>query len=180
MFSRISLRMPCAMAEKIHGAAYPLYVLGQAGAGSYPPWPPTPPFRCCCSSWYGRLLSRSFLKIATSSSSSTKVRYRSHPLRAASPDKALLGKEFRRFLSSPNYMLNCGLGIILLPALGIVLLVKRAALLTALPLMSEDVTGFFAVAAGRLYVCSDRHDRHCRPFGLAGREDTVAAAISAR
>ena len=58
------------------------------------------------------------------------------PCAAASPNKALLEKEFRRFLGSPNYMLNCGLGIILLPALGIVLLVKRAALLTAL---SADV-----------------------------------------
>ena len=131
--------------EKIHGAAYPLYVLGQAGAGSYPAMAAITAVSLLLFLLVWRLLSRSFLKIATSSSSSTKVRYRSRPLRAASPDKALLGKEFRRFLSSPNYMLNCGLGIILLPALGIVLLVKRAALLTALPLMSEDVTGFFAV-----------------------------------
>ena len=131
--------------EKIHGAAYPLYVLGQAGSGSYPAMAAITAVSLLLFLLVWRLLSRSFLKIATSSSSSTKVRYRSHPLRAASPDKALLGKEFRRFLSSPNYMLNCGLGIILLPALGIVLLVKRAALLTALPLMSEGVTGFFAV-----------------------------------
>ena len=129
----------------IMSAAYPLYMFGRAASGS---WVDTLIVSAVVLALFALtwvLLSRSFLKIATSSSSSTKVRYRSHPLRAASPDKALLGKEFRRFLSSPNYMLNCGLGIILLPALGIVLLVKRAALLTALPLMSEDVTGFFAV-----------------------------------
>ena len=91
------------------------------------------------------VIARSFLKIATATGSVKKVRFEHRAVRAQSVQRALFGKELRRFTASPNYMLNCGLGIILLPALGIVLLVKRTALLTALPLMSEDVTGFFAV-----------------------------------
>ena len=40
----------------------------------------------------------------------------------------LFGKELRRFTASPNYMLNCGLGILMLPVAGIVLLIKGGAL----------------------------------------------------
>ena len=49
-------------------------------------------------------------------------------LRAQSVQRALLGKELRRFAASPNYMLNCGLGIVMLPAAGIALLIKGRAL----------------------------------------------------
>jgi ABC-2 type transport system permease protein len=37
---------------------------------------------------------------------------------------ALLSKEFGRFTSSANYMLNCGLGVLLIPAMGVLLLLK--------------------------------------------------------
>lgn len=41
---------------------------------------------------------------------------------------ALLGRELKRFTSSPIYMLNCGLGIFLLPVLAVFALVKREVL----------------------------------------------------
>lgn len=131
--------------EKVHGAAYPLYLLGQAGAGSYPAMAAVTVVSLVLFFLVWRLLSRSFLRIATSSSSASKVRYHAQPLSSRTPAKALLGKEFRRFLSSPNYMLNCGLGIILLPALGIVLLIKGPALMAVLPELLGGHTGPLAV-----------------------------------
>ena len=71
------------------------------------------------------VLSQSFLKIATSSGTSTKQKYKRKPLTRSSLSTALLQKEARRFAASPLYMLNCGLGTILLPIGGIVLLVQR-------------------------------------------------------
>ena len=62
------------------------------------------------------LLSRSFLRLATSGGSTGKARYREKKARVCSLPTALLGKECRRFVSSPNYMLNCGLGVLLIPA----------------------------------------------------------------
>jgi len=50
-----------------------------------------------------------------------------------SPERALLGKELRRFTASGLYMMNCGLGTVLLVAGGVVLLVKGAALAEVLP-----------------------------------------------
>ena len=45
---------------------------------------------------------------------------------------ALLAKEFGRFASSPSYMLNCGLGVLLLPVLGAVFLIKGGSFISIL------------------------------------------------
>ena len=73
-------------------------------------------------------IARSFLKIATATGSVKKVRFEHRAVRAQSVQRALFGKELRRFTASPNYMLNCGLGILMLPVAGIVLLIKGGAL----------------------------------------------------
>lgn len=77
------------------------------------------------------ILSRGFVKIATSSASVGKTKYREKKVKAKTVFGALLTKEFARFTSSPNYMLNNGLGILLLPVLGIFLLIKGTDILTA-------------------------------------------------
>ncbi len=60
------------------------------------------------------VLSYSFLKIATSNRGAAKAVYREKGYKKRSPDRALIYKETRRFLGSPTYMLNCGLGTVLL------------------------------------------------------------------
>lgn len=82
--------------------------------------------------WF--VLSRSFLRIATSSGKTAKVKYRETASKQRSISDALLRKEFGRFTASPNYMLNCGLGILFLPVCGVLLLVKGEFLVS---LMSE-------------------------------------------
>ena len=64
------------------------------------------------------------MKIATATGKTAKKKYRETVARKKSVQSALLHKEFTRFASSPNYMLNCGLGILLLPVLGVALLIK--------------------------------------------------------
>ncbi len=70
------------------------------------------------------VLSRSFLGIVTSTGKTTRVVYREHTVKQKSLFGAMLGKEFARFTGSANYMLNCGLGILFLPVMGIALLIK--------------------------------------------------------
>ena len=67
-----------------------------------------------------RLLGRSFLSLATATGQSEKKRYVAGRERQRSADSALLRKEFGRLTSSANYMLNCALGTLLLPILGVV------------------------------------------------------------
>ena len=91
------------------------------------------------------LISRSFLKIATATGKTIKKKYRETVARKRSVQSALLHKEFARFVSSPNYMLNCGLGILLLPVLGIALLIKGNTLMLVMNELFGKNSGSAAV-----------------------------------
>ena len=109
---------------RIKGAAYGLYLFGRIGEGD---WLWAVVFTAITAAAFALVwivLTRSFLKIATMGGKTGKVVYREKAAKVKSPARALLGKELARFASSPNYMLNCGLGILFIPACGILLLVK--------------------------------------------------------
>lgn len=113
---------------KIRGSAYLLYLFGCVGAGDWLAMlivTVTQALLLALTMWG---IARSFLKIATATGSVKKVRFEHKAVRAQSTQRALLGKELRRFSASPNYMLNCGLGILMLTAAGIALLIKGRAL----------------------------------------------------
>ena len=109
---------------KIKGAAYPLYLFGRMAEGDWLAMLLVTAVVALLTALTWLLLSRSFLRLATSGGSAAKARYREKKARVCSLPTALLGKECRRFVSSPNYMLNCGLGVLLIPAAGVLLLVK--------------------------------------------------------
>ncbi len=67
--------------------------------------------------WF--VMKRSFISIVTTKASVKHEVYREKAVRQLNPTDAIAAKERRRFLSSPTYMLNCGLGILLLPAFGL-------------------------------------------------------------
>ena len=70
------------------------------------------------------VLSKSFLHIATKTHSETR-KAGTLTVKSSGVSAALMHRELKRFLSSPTYMLNCGLGIAILPVLAIFALVKR-------------------------------------------------------
>lgn len=118
--------------EKIKGVAYGLYLFGRIGEGDA-----LATLVFCVASvvltiltWI--VLERSFLKIATATGKTTKVKYVAKSVKEKSIFGALLAKELGRFTASANYMLNCGLGILLIPACGVLLLVKGKAFLALL------------------------------------------------
>ena len=130
---------------KIKGAAYGVYLFGSIGEGHLPA---ALIFTgvilvLLVLTWY--VLSRSFLSIATASSHTAKARYREKAVREKSAFGALLGKEFARFTSSANYMLNSGLGILLIPACGVLLLIKGQMALEVLNKVLEVRPGCTAV-----------------------------------
>lgn len=83
------------------------------------------------------LLSANFLKLATTNKGATKKTYRRAHTAQKSVGKALLGKEWKRLLSSPVYMLNCALGALFLPIAGVMLLIFRADINALLPLFAD-------------------------------------------
>ena len=151
---------------QIKGAAYGLYLFGSIGTGN---WAATAIFLVATAIVFALVcyaLGRSFIKIATASGSSDKVRYTEKRAKERSPFRALLGKEFNRFTSSPNYMLNCGLGVPLIPACGVLLLIRGREFLTAI---NGALSGRPDAAAVAL----------CAALGLLGAmNDTAAPSVS--
>ena len=123
--------------EKIKGAAHPLYVFGLTGTGDVTAMLLSTAVILALFALTWTLLSRSFLQITTASGASGKAVYREKAVKRRSIDEALFGKELARFTASPNYMLNCGLGILLLPISGILLLWKGG---TVVSLLNEAFT----------------------------------------
>ncbi len=70
------------------------------------------------------LLARSFSAIALTPSSTRRKNAKIPGYTLRSPARALLSKELRRFVSSPMYMLNAGLGIIMMPIAAVSLSLK--------------------------------------------------------
>ena len=134
----------------IKESAYILYLFGRIGEGD---WAATGIFVAATALLLALvmfLLSRGFLKLATTSGTGMKkVQYREKTAKQKSVFRAVLMKEFARFTSSPNYMLNCGMGILLLPALGIFLLIKGAEMVKMFEVLLPNVPDF-----GGLLICA--------------------------
>lgn len=116
---------PSQIAGKVKGVLYPFYQMGLAAEGK--------PFAMLQFSamvlvlfaLVYLILQRSFLGLATTKTGESKTKYVEKKTRVRSLEQTLLQKEFRRFLQSPNYMLNCGLGIVFMPVGAVLLLVKQ-------------------------------------------------------
>lgn len=126
---------------RIRGAAGALYVFGRAGAGDGKALllVAVVVIALCAAVWL--LLQKSFLRIATSTNTPLKTKARARAAKSRSVSHALLAKEMARFLSSPNYMLNCGLAILMLPVCGVLLLIKGGTIIQA-------IDGVFGAGSG--------------------------------
>ena len=132
---------------KIKGAAYPLYLFGRMAEGDWLAMLLVTAVVALLTALTWLLLSRSFLRLATSGGSTGKARYREKKARVRSLPAALLGKECRRFVSSPNYMLNCGMGVLMIPAAGVLLLVKGGEWMAPLKAMLPGAESTLAALA---------------------------------
>lgn len=76
------------------------------------------------------LLSRTFVKAATTKKGGRKVKYEAKEQKASSVSKALLTREFRRFFSSSICIMNNGLGAIFIIAGAVAMLIYKGQLLS--------------------------------------------------
>lgn len=130
-----------AYGERIKGAAYPVYLFGSVGVGNVRASVIVFVAVVALFGLMWLLLSHSFLQIATSTGKVFHREYREKPIRKSGIDAALLGREFSHFASSPNYMLNCGLGTFLMPLCAIAVLWKGNELFVKLDAMFAETAG---------------------------------------
>ena len=90
------------------------------------------------------ILQRSFKKIVTQSNNvstkKTKVVYKSNN----SVSSVLLKKEFKRFTSSATYMLNCGLGVVMVLLVAVLIVIKRDDLYLIISLLKSEMPELYS------------------------------------
>lgn len=110
-------------------------------------------FVLCCVVPFGILyavLSKTFIGIATERRSAAKKVYKGGEMRTGSAFMAVVKKELARFVSSAGYMINAGMGIVMMVAAAVFMAVKRAQLIMLLDAIG---TGYAGVLVG-LIVCA--------------------------
>ena len=155
----------------VRGSAYPLYLIGRMGQGDWLAIALVLAVTAALCWLTYLLLNRTFLAIATAKTGEAKRAYKEEKTAARSVPQALLAKELGRFTSSPNYMLNCGLGTVMLPLLGVVLLVKAGDLLPAIQSFAgAETTGFLAsMMCAALCLVGSMNDMTSSAVSLEGK-----------
>lgn len=113
-----------AVAQAVQNSLWPLYQLGSAACGSLVGLLVTIAIAAVCFAALMLVMSRSFLRITTATSGERKTAYRRREAKQRGIHVTLLRKELRRFASSSTYMLNTGLGLILMAAVAVFALIK--------------------------------------------------------
>ena len=163
------LENPLHAGNRAKGILYPFYCLGRAVEGK------ALSFLLAVLMFGGLLvltyfvLAKSFLSLATASKSSARGKKRTNLRRESSVRVALLKKELRRFISSPVYLLNCGLGCIFIPVAAVFLLVKASALQELLSLFSMLNIPTLLIAAAMSCAMISMNDMTAPSVSLEGK-----------
>ncbi len=163
--------------EKIKGSAYAVYLFGQAAVE----WKALAVVAAvvlvlCAATWYA--VQRSFLKVATATNAVSRSKYREKAARVRSASSALLAREFGRFTSSSNYMLNCGLGTLLMVLAGVMLLIKGKALAAVLASVFGEMPGMLGVlACAAACMAISMNDMAAPSVALEGKNLWIAKSL---
>ena len=146
-----------------------LYVLGRAGEGDILAFLATAGVLAVVMAVVWTLLSRSFLKLtAMANNGAAKLKTKSKAEKTRGADGALLLKERKRLTASANYMLNCALGTVLMPAAGVALLLKGQVLLDFVAKTPQAAAYLPAMVAGALCLLSCMNDTTAPSVSLEG------------
>lgn len=157
-----------AVGNRMKSVLYPLYHMGLAAEGSIVSMLIFTAIIAVLFTIVYIVLSRSFIKLATANRGAAKTVYKSQKSKVRSLDSALLQKELRRFIGSYNYMLNCGLGILLMPIAAIMLVWKAEAIreILAVPQINQFIPLF---ATGAVCIIAAMNDITSPSVSLEGK-----------
>ena len=126
---------------RVSGYIYPFYKMGKGCAGDVGSFLI---FAVICIAVFAivcYVLSRTFFKIATRTEKTRTVEYKEKRTEAQSVPKALLKKEFKHFLGSPAYLLNCSMGTLFIVVAAVAMIIKRADIVALLDMLKEQLGG---------------------------------------
>lgn len=132
--------------ERLRGFAYPIYLLGRVGEGSIWAILLAIGFTALLVFVTWKILSSSFIEIATSSSKSlVAVKRKRRGNKQHGQFLCLIIKEFERLKSSPTYLLNCALATLILPISAVLILIKGAQISSTIETVLSGYDGVLSV-----------------------------------
>lgn len=161
--------------QKTQMVLYPLYHMGLAAEGNMLSMLIFIAIVGLLVAVIGLLLSKNFLKLATRNQGAKKAIYKERVTKSTSVKSALLRKELQRFTGSATYMLNCGLGIILMPISAILLLWNAQTLRQLFVLLSADSLSLIAILIVCLMV--SMNDMSAPSVSLEGKNLWIAQSL---
>lgn len=161
----------------IKGKIYPLYLLGRVGEGDY--------FAILigivviavlfAGMWF--LIQRNYINMVIETGAAKRKAYKKAVHHQKSLSRTLFEKELGRFLSSPNYMLNCSLGTVFMPIMGIGLLFKGKELREMLPMLGIDQNVLALFMAGILCMAASMNDITAPSISLEGKNIWILQSL---
>lgn len=146
-----------------------LYYIGEAGTGKVLPMMGFLLVTVLLAGITYFILERSFIKIATSTGATAKAKYVQKRTKSKGMFFAVLGKEFGRFLSSPNYILNCSLGTIFLPILGVFYLIKGDVVFELGMMLTGSRSGVLLLIGAMITMAAAMNDSAAPSVSLEGK-----------
>ncbi len=125
--------------EKVKSFFYPFYLMGLSATGKVLPMVIVTAIVAVLFALTYYILSRSFIKITTTKTAEKKAEYQSRQVKSNSIGKALFKKELARFTKSSTYMLNCGIGLIIMVAFSAFAIIKASAVREFISEFSVDM-----------------------------------------
>lgn len=164
--------------EAVRGKAWLLYTLGRVGEGHLASMVLHFGIVALLALLTWIVLQRSFLSIATATGRTEKRVYRERAVKQKSAQAALFEKEYRRFLSSANYMLNTGLSTLFLLIGGVALIWKGGEFVQLLDMVFGGVEGGAAVLLATV-VCfaASMNDMAAPAVSLEGKNLWLAKSL---
>lgn len=153
--------------KKVQNPLYPFYHMGLAAEGKMGSMLIFTGIVAILVALVVWILSHNFLKLATGQQGVAKVVYKRQKIKKTSVSVALIRKERMRFTGSANYMLNCGLGILLMPLAGILLFWKGNDIRPLLGFFPAELVALGGIAA--LCMLISMNDMSAPSISLEGK-----------
>lgn len=164
--------------QSVKSFAYPLYLFGRMSEGNIVGIVIYLVISALIVYLLWHTLSHSFLKIATTTKTTSKTKINNKTFQHHSLFKALLFKEFGLFTSSANYMLNCGLAILFMPIAGIALIIKSQEVMAVINALSQDVQGGLVVfACAGICMIASMNDMAAPSMSLEGKNAWIMQSL---
>ena len=166
------------LGRSIRGWGYPLYVMGRGAMGEVVPLLVVLAVVGLLLAVIYRVLSHSFLKMATAADKTVKAKYQEKEVRVRSVRRALLSRETGRYLASPTYMLNCSLGTLFLLIMAVLALLKGRDVFLMLGAVFAGGEDFVAVlTALMLCMIASMNDITAPSVSLEGKSLWIAQSL---